>query len=173
MKAVFPPGAITLGHAARPGEFGFLAAAESHARRSVLLLPHALVAFDLPLCEGKPEWRPDPAAAAYTVKLDCGALLHVVAPEPPLESMESLDLAGVRLPGYAVLFRIEATMARDAVSYVVEGGGTLRHLVTGLAPGSWQVWWNGWLEDPGLPVEPREGLLSFEGPAGSYFLRHF
>jgi hypothetical protein len=171
LKALFPPEALPLGHLARPGEFGFLAVNTPVAQRSVVVLENAVVAFDLPLTREKPAWSLEGKAEVRPVPLDCGALLHVAGQAAPLEKLESLDLAGVRIGARAVLFRIEATMARDAVSYVVEGSDPLAHLVTGVAPGWWQILWNGWLEDTGMPVEPREGALSFTGPAGSYFFR--
>lgn len=154
LRALFGPTAKPLGYSARKGEYAFLAVAEGEMRRSIVLLdmePRALVAFDLPLGPGK--WKLE--------------VLGAKADEP----LDSLDLAGVRIGNRAVLFRTEATMARDAVSYVVEGGGKLKHLVTGLAPGDWSIWWNGWLEDPGVFVEPSAGCLRFEGDSGSYFLR--
>ncbi|MFB3827265.1 MAG: hypothetical protein ACE15B_10875 [Bryobacteraceae bacterium] len=151
LRALFTPEAKALGYSVRKGEYAFLTVAEGEVRRSLVLLdmqPRALVAFDLG-AKGKLE------------------VLGAKADEP----LESLDLAGVRIANRAVLFRTEATMARDAVSYVVEGGGKLKHLITGLAPGDWSIWWNGWLEDPGVFVEPSAGCLYFEGNAGSYFLR--
>jgi len=89
----------------------------------------------------------------------------------PVEEVSSLELAGVRLADRVALFHAEATTARSAVSFRVEGTEILKYLVTGLAPGDWEIWWNGWLEDPQGFVEPRSGALYFEGPAGSYFLR--
>jgi len=89
----------------------------------------------------------------------------------PVEEVSSLELAGVRLADRVALFHAETTTARSAVSFRVEGTETLKYLVTGLAPGDWEIWWNGWLEDPQGFVEPRSGALYFEGPAGSYFLR--
>jgi hypothetical protein len=88
-----------------------------------------------------------------------------------VEKLESLDLAGVRMGDRAILFSTEVNMVRGGVSFFIKGTGRLRYLVTGLAPGTWQIWWNGWLEDPGQPVEPSTASLAFEGEAGSYFLR--
>jgi hypothetical protein len=92
-------------------------------------------------------------------------------PLMPVEEVSSLELAGVRLADRVELFHAEATTARSAVSFRVEGTEILKYLVTGLAPGDWEIWWNGWLEDPQGFVEPPSGALYFEGPAGSYFLR--
>jgi hypothetical protein len=89
----------------------------------------------------------------------------------PAGEVSSVELAGVRLADRVVLFHADTTSARGAVSFSVTGGGTLKYLVTGLAPGTWEVWWNGWLEDPQGFVDPKAGALYFEGPAGSYFLR--
>jgi len=83
----------------------------------------------------------------------------------------SLDLAGVRIGDRAVLFHTGAAMARSSVYFDLEGPAKLQYLVTGLAPGTWEIWWNGWLEDPQGGVEPEAGTLYFEGPPGSYYLR--
>jgi len=171
LKAWFPAGARPVGYAARAGEFGFLAVRDAAALRSVVVLEAAAVAFDLPLCQGKLAWKLEGRAEVVPVPLQGGALLHVIAPSAPLEKLENLDLAGVRLGGRAILFSTETSLARGAVSYLVKGSGLMRHLVTGLAPGNWQIWWNGWLEDPGRAVEPGAVSLEFEGEAGKYFLR--
>jgi len=89
----------------------------------------------------------------------------------PVGEVSSVELAGVRLADRVVLFHADSRSARSAVSFSVEGNGDLKYLVTGLAPGAWEIWWNGWLEDPQGAVEPRAGALYFEGPPGSYFLR--
>ena len=43
--------------------------------------------------------------------------------------------------------------------------------MAGLAPGYWEVWWNGYLEDLEGLVKPEAGTLWFEGDPGSYFIR--
>ena len=111
-------------------------------------------------------------ASTETVFVNAIQFLDGEAGAPmPVEEFSSLELAGVRLADRVALFHAETTTARSAVSFRVEGTETLKYLVTGLAPGDWEIWWNGWLEDPQGFVEPRSGALYFEGPAGSYFLR--
>ena len=84
----------------------------------------------------------------------------------------SLDLAGVRVGNTVVLFHTEKQMARSALSFDTGSGeGRLRFLVTGLAPGMWEIWRNGWLVEPEIVVRAGEGVLSFEERPGSYFIR--
>ncbi len=87
--------------------------------------------------------------------------------------VESLDLEGLEIPGgWVVLFNTESRMAGSVLSFDTgKGSGTRRFVVTGLAPGSWDIWRDGWLIDIGVQVEPSEGVLYFEGRPGSYFLR--
>lgn len=86
--------------------------------------------------------------------------------------IRSLDLTGVRIGDTVVLFHMEDRMARSAVSFDTGGGsGRVRFIVTGLAPGMWEIWRNGWLVEPEAPVRAPEGVLYFEERPGSYFLR--
>jgi hypothetical protein len=99
--------------------------------------------------------------------------LNVIGPaddERPVP-IASIDMAGVRIRDRAVVFYTESTSARSAVSFDVPGSGNVKHLVAGLAPGSWEIWRNGWLEDPQGFVEPQAGALYFEAPAGNYYFR--
>ncbi len=91
---------------------------------------------------------------------------------PPADGeIGSIDFGGVRLQGWVLLFHAESNSARSAVSFNVKGAGPLRFLIGGLGPGTWEIWRNGWLEDPSGTVERTAGALYFEGPAGDYFLR--
>jgi hypothetical protein len=86
--------------------------------------------------------------------------------------ISSLDLEGVRIGDAVVLFHTEAGLARSALSFDTgQGGGRLRYIVTGVAPGMWEVWRNGWVVDIGVPVRNGEGVLYFEERPGSYFIR--
>lgn len=97
-------------------------------------------------------------------KVDAGGL--------SLQPVSSLDLEGAIVNDWVLLFHTEARMARSALSFDTGSGSDLqRFLVTGLAPGTWEIWRDGWLVDIGLPVEPREAVLYFEGKRGSYFVR--
>ncbi|MBC7924895.1 MAG: hypothetical protein H7039_04490 [Bryobacteraceae bacterium] len=86
--------------------------------------------------------------------------------------LKSLDLEGVQIRDWAVLFHTESRMARSTLSFDTKASaGPLRFLITGLAPGTWEIWRNGWLVDSNAFVEPREGVLYYSGNPGSYFLR--
>jgi hypothetical protein len=89
----------------------------------------------------------------------------------PVVPVTSMDLAGARIADRVVLFYTEPSMARSMVYFDVEASGRLKFLVTGLAPGTWEIWWNGWLENPQGGVEPEAGALYFEGEPGGYFLK--
>lgn len=88
-------------------------------------------------------------------------------------AITSLDLEGVIVGSAVVLFYTEARPASSAVSF--DTGKTdaerLRFIVTGTAPGMWEVWRDGWIVDIGVPVRGTEGVLAFEGRPGSYFIR--
>jgi hypothetical protein len=102
------------------------------------------------------------------------AFLHAIGLKEKIAAVNdvsSLDLAGVVAGGQAILFHTEPRSAQSGVSFLVEGDSKLNILVTGLAPGSWEIWRNGWLEEaPGI-VTPEAGAMYFDGRAGSYFLR--
>lgn len=88
------------------------------------------------------------------------------------ELVRGADLAGARVGEWVVLFHTESQVAGSAVSFLVPGQGRVRILVTGLAPGTWEVWRNGWVVEGGGMVKRAEFCLYFEGEAGDYFLRH-
>ena len=86
--------------------------------------------------------------------------------------ISSLDLVGVRVGANVVLFHTEKQMARSALSFDTgTGEGRLGFIVTGLAPGIWEVWRNGWLVEPEVVVRAGEAVLFFEERPGSYFIR--
>ena len=90
-----------------------------------------------------------------------------------LRRVSSLDLEGVIAGAAVVLFYTEARLASSAISFDTGKLDVpkLRFIVTGVAPGMWEVWRNGWVVDPGVPVRKGEALLSFEERPGSYFVR--
>lgn len=86
--------------------------------------------------------------------------------------VDSIDVDGGISGGWAVVFYADQRMARSALSFDTgEGGENLRILVAGLAPGTWEIWRNGWLVDIDGAVKPEESVLRFNGRPGSYFLR--
>ena len=92
------------------------------------------------------------------------------APRPP-QYISSLELEGVRIADRVVLFYVDLHMARSSLFYDLEGGAKLKQLVAGLAPGTWEIWRDGYLDDPQGFVPPQAGILYFEAPAGGYYLK--
>jgi hypothetical protein len=95
---------------------------------------------------------------------NCGATLA----QGPIES---LDLAGARVADHVVLFHADTRSATSAVSFDVAGPARLKFLIVGLNVGTWEIWHNGFLVDPGGAVERDSGVLRFNGAPGGYFLR--
>lgn len=89
----------------------------------------------------------------------------------PVQAFSNMDIAGVRIGDWVTAFYTEPASASAAVSFDVPGSGKVKYLVAGLAPGTWEIWRNGWLEDPQAVVERAAGALYFEAPAGGYFIR--
>lgn len=131
-------------------------AAERVVRRSVVVLRvGAVLTFEM---ANGPADRP-------VVKVrDCGAALA----QGPIES---LDLAGARVADRVVLFHAETRSATSAVSFDVAGPARLKFLIVGLGVGTWEIWHNGFLVDPGGAIERDSGVLRFDGAPGGYFLR--
>lgn len=85
--------------------------------------------------------------------------------------IDSLDLAGARVADHVVLFHADTRSATSAVSFDVAGPARLKFIIVGLAVGTWEIWHNGFLVDPGGAVERDSGVLRFDGAPGGYFLR--
>jgi len=111
-----------------------------------------------------------PEATRLPVPADDTVLLRV-SDSGKAANISSLDLAGAVLRETAVLFHTESTSARSAVSFDSSETEARHYLITGLAPGLWEVWRNGWLLDLDGKVTPQAGCLYFEERPGSYFLR--
>ncbi len=91
----------------------------------------------------------------------------------PVEFISSVDLAGACIGRWVVLFHNETHTAREPQFFYVDRDGPLQFVVTGLAPGAWELWHAGFVKEPSLEVPPRAGSLYFEGFAGDYFLRRY
>lgn len=155
-------------------------------RRFFVVLPReAIVCFDIAVVADKAqhvEWSLEhqPPGFVYRPVLprpggdgsDERMFLNVLSTRP-LEArwLHSLDLEGVRIGQRVILFHADASMARTAVYFNVEARGTLSILLAGLAPGLWDVWWNGYLEKIDERVRQAAGTLLFEGESGGYYLR--
>jgi hypothetical protein len=187
MEALCGAPVRALGYAAGPDArrpaYAFLAVDAGGRRRSLALLAEGqamtLVEFALGVepapaaVGGVPGWRvrearllPGPDQHLRVAQYTRGG-----APPSTPRLVSSTVLAGARMGGRVALFHTAPEMAREAVFFDAEGGAKLQCLVTGLAPGPWEVWRNGYLEDTGVIVEPSEGAAYFEGQPGSYFLR--
>jgi hypothetical protein len=99
-----------------------------------------------------------------------GAFLTAFTTEPVL-AVEGVDLTGARIGEWLVLFHTDAFSASSAVSFYIPGHDRLRILLTGLAPGVWQIWHNGWLEEPHAAIAKTAFSYYWEAAAGDYFLR--
>lgn len=154
LRALYGPAAVPLAYARGPSrdapEYAFFACDVNGARRS-------LAAFR-------------PARALVTYDYAGQETLNVYGFPSP-ERIKDLDFAGARLGGNVALFYRARNPARSSVSFHIDAPDKLKYLITGLAPGSWDIWFQGYLENS-LDVEPREGSLYFEGDPGGYFLRH-
>ena len=151
--------------------FTFLAVDDSGFKRSLAVMPEvgAIVTFDF--AEPTPSWTLEPGTKLRHTPLQ--PLVNVLQwKEAPVENTSNIDMAGARVGNWVVAFHADARSARSPVSFDVEGAqAALNFLVTGLAPGIWEIWRNGWLVDPDAPVSPQAGALYFEGRPGSYFFR--
>jgi hypothetical protein len=87
--------------------------------------------------------------------------------------VSSLDIEGVMTQGWAILFHSESGLLRSAFSFDTgkREERNLRFLITGVAPGVWEVWRNGWVVDTSVVVRAAEAVLYFEERPGSYFIR--
>jgi len=99
--------------------------------------------------------------------------MHVLrtVPGPEASPVSGFELAGARMGDWVVLFHTESRTARSPLSFETLGGEKVRVLLTGLAPGAWELWRNGWLEDPDGVVRPEAAALYFEARPGDFFLR--
>lgn len=154
--------------------FDFATPSPACCRQEVAVMPEAVHAVFTP---GAGEPGVEKAGGTMTVtpgkRRPDALFLHVaqVGPALPVEPIWTIDLAGVQVGEWVVAFGADATMAHQPVFFDIDRGERLKILLTGLAPGSWDVWWKGWLEHPDLPVEPTASTLFFEGPPGGYYFR--
>jgi hypothetical protein len=188
--------ATILGHDAGPRPedpaWAFLATDVSLAfppgvtvRRFFVILPRqAVLTLDLAAAPGPLRWDliPSPGSrlshrrilpdAKDPTHADGIALNALALPGSSVEPVLSVDLAGGRVGSTVVLFHTETGMARTAVFFEMEASGRLNYLLAGLAPGGWDIWRDGYLEDTEHGVRPAAGTLFFEGEPGNYFIRH-
>ncbi len=85
--------------------------------------------------------------------------------------VEGERVIGFRLADRAVLFSKTGERLDREVSFVIEGEDALKVLVTDLTAGTWQVWRNGEVFAPAVPVASEAGVLYLEAKAGTFDLR--
>jgi len=95
-----------------------------------------------------------------------------------VERVEGDRVIGFRMADRVVLFSKSGDRLDRDVSFAVEGedatngqSDALKLLVTDLAPGTWQVWRDGQVFAPAVPVTSEAGVLYLEAPAGAFDLR--
>ena len=151
-------------------------------QRSFALVDTTLTTFDLVIGDGSNRWTldgteadlhlsslmPDSSSRGDTV------FLHAVrlGNSPEVQPVDAgVDLGGLRIGGTVVLFHNEPRMNRSALSFSVEDGpDSLTILIAGVAPGTWQVWRNGWLEES-VVARPQAGAVCLAARPGRFFLR--
>lgn len=157
-------------------------------KRSFALLGSVLITFDYVVCAEPSESRwvlegPElPGKDVSRVQAPLKAAvdtqhLNVLQspttehPHSRVEEISTIDLAGVRIGDWIVLFNADNHSAASGVYFTIEGDRVVKCLLTGLAPGRWEIWRNGWREDSGPDVAKEAGALYMEGKPGSYFVR--
>jgi hypothetical protein len=87
------------------------------------------------------------------------------------DTVRGVDLLGAQWREWVVLFHTGLHVAQSSLSFDAAAGS--RYLLTGLGPGYWDVWRDGWLEEMGIPVRPPAASLRFDSGPGSFFIRKF
>ena len=137
---------------ARDGAYRYAVTNDGPARRAIAVLDGFAARLDL---------NPAPSFS----------LAGWQKPQGQVSPVDSVDFAGARQGSLAILFWLDRDPARGAASFTIDGAGPLKILIAGLAPGTWEFWRNGWLEETGLRVERGSTVLRFDGEPGSYFIR--
>ncbi|MDX2151025.1 MAG: hypothetical protein SFV54_09840 [Bryobacteraceae bacterium] len=144
----------------------------SAALRSIVALPGLVLFFDLVSAE-EVDWAIEGLATRPVWQSREGKVMGLVHAAGPRETtlLTGFDLAGAQSGRDVVLFHTETRLAASALSFDCVGDEGLRFLLAGFAPGNWDVWRNGWLEQSPVRVMAPACTLGFEGKTGSYFLR--
>jgi hypothetical protein len=169
------PLGYSFGPKAAAPEYAFVALDTAEARRFFLILPDlGLICCDLAGAGAR--WMLEGGNSQLTSRTllsEDGVLLNAVllsgAPMPAAFSNE--DIVGMQAGRRVAVFHREKQMQNSALHFDAKGSAKVSCLVAGLAPGYWEVWWNGYLEDLEGLVRPEAGALWFEGDPGSYFIR--
>lgn len=144
-------------------------------QRSVAILDNGtILAFDfVAAAEEDTRWR---MTEGEGVRLSApggaeGGFLTAFSGAGGVTAASGVDLAGARAGEWLVLFHTDSQPAGSSVAFYLAGTERARVVVTGLAPGAWEVWRNGWVVEAAGLVRAPEFVLYFEGEAGDYFLR--
>jgi hypothetical protein len=125
----------------------------------------------------------DVASAPFSWRFPDADVSELQAPRPgidttcalactePAAHLKGVDVSGGVWRNWVVLFHTGLHAAQSSLSFDSDAGS--RYLVTGLGPGSWDIWRNGWLDEMGVAVPPPAGSLRFDSEPGSFFLRKF
>ena len=89
---------------------------------------------------------------------------------PKVEKLENGSLIGVKVQDRVAFFNRSGSKIDRPVSFILDGEGVFKILVTDLADGVWQVRHEGRVFAPALTVTAEAGVLFFEGPEGKYRL---
>ena len=82
-----------------------------------------------------------------------------------------VDLIGIALPDWYVWFHRDVVSAQSAISFLLPPGAETNFLLAGMAPGAWDVWLDGWVQETPMRVSPEQGAAYWRGKPGSYFFR--
>jgi hypothetical protein len=174
MRAQFGGPARPLGHMAGPDaqapEFAFLAVDANGARRSLVLWRERLLAA-CDIAPGEAEWRGPAAAVTVLERRGVEETIRVHVSAARAQALDSVSLVGVRVEERVILFHAERFSARSPLWFDAEGAPRMRWLATGLAPGTWEIWRELYLDDPDGIVPARAGALYYEGRPGRYYLK--
>lgn len=157
-------------------EYAFAAIDNDGVRRLFLVLRGlGLICCDV--ADGALRWSTagaDPSLMVRTVLVEEGAQVHaVLTVEAALAPISNLEVVGVRAGKRLAAFHRQPTLQNSALHFEIEGKGKekVACFVAGLAPGLWEIWWNGYLEEIEGLVRPETGTLYFDIEPGSVFIR--
>ena len=88
-----------------------------------------------------------------------------------LNAVQRIDgerIVGVQLADRVVVFAKNSELLYKNFTFTVSGAGTYKFVITDLKAGNWQIKKDGRVFIPLTEVRAAEGVLAFEGVAGSY-----
>ena len=85
-----------------------------------------------------------------------------------VQRIEDDRIVGVQLADRVVTFARSSEPLQKGFTLTVNGTGTYKFVITDLKAGNWQVKKDGRIFIPLTEVQASDGVLTFEGSAGSY-----